>query len=116
MPTNDIPHVATVTFNVKGADQLFLDHLDHTELSEADRAMWRTAGVDIAQRPFGRVRYFVPLAEDGLNRHSLRANPSADIPGYSSTHPFALGIRDLWPHLGLFFDDRSNPAASLLAE
>ena len=108
--------VAAVAFNVKGADLLFLDHLDCSELTGPDRKMWQAIGVDTAQWPFGRVLVYVPLAEDGLNRHTLRTNPGADVPGYSETREFALGIADLWPYLGLFFDNRSTAAATLLAE
>jgi len=78
--------------------------------------MWAAAGADIAQDPFRRVIVYVPLADDGLNRHTLRSNPAADREGYSETREFALGISDLWPYLGLFFDNRSGPARDLLAE
>ncbi len=78
--------------------------------------MWAAAGVDIARDPFRRVIVYVPLADDGLNRHTLRNNPAADREGYSETREFALGISDLWPYLGLFFDNRSGPARDLLAE
>ena len=110
------PRVAAVAFNVKGADLLFPDRQDDSELGDGDRAMWDIAGVDPRTQPFGRVLVYVPLAEDGLNRHTLRTNPGADVPGYSETLEFALGIADLWPYLRLFFADRSMPAANLLAE
>jgi hypothetical protein len=120
-----IPGVATIAFNVKGADLLFPDHLlDLSELSveerrkwDQDLRMWAAAGVDdVTRDPFRRVIVYVPLAEDGLNRHTLRNNPAADRDRYSETREFALGISDLWPYLGLFFDNRSGPARDLLAE
>jgi hypothetical protein len=89
-----IPGVATIAFNVKGADLLFPDHLlDLSELSDEERRkwdqdlrMWAAAGVDdITRDPFRRVIVYVPLAEDGLNRHTLRSNPAADREGYSET-------------------------------
>ena len=108
--------VATVAMNVKGADLLFLDHQDTDELDDHDHRMWQAARVDVSQQPFGRVIVYVPLLDDGVNRNSLRSNPRADIPGYSETREFALGIRDLWPYIGLFFDKLSSPASNLLAE
>ncbi len=111
-----IPGIATLAINVKGADLLFLDHLASEELGEDDRSMWQAAGVNIEKRPFGRVIVYTPLKEDGFNRHSLRSNPKADIPGYSETREFALGIQDLWPYLGMFFDKSSTGATALIAE
>ncbi len=111
-----VPKVATVAINVKGADLLFLDHTDPSELEERDNKMWKAASVDVGKRPFGRVLVYVPLQEDGFNRNSLRTNPAADIPGYSETREFTLGIQDLWPYLDLFFDKRSTGMISLLAE
>ncbi len=113
---NDSPGVATLAFNAKGADLLFLDHLDTSELSDDDRKMWKAAGVDINERPFGRCIFYVPLADDGLNRNTLRVNSEADIPGYSETREFSLGIQALWPYLGFFFDKQSSAASNLLAE
>src|SRR5437588_9038600 len=78
--------------------------------------MWNAAGVDIEQHPFGRVIVYTPLKEDGLNRYSLRSNPKADIPGYSETREFALGIQDIWPYLSMFFDKSSTGASMLIAE
>lgn len=112
----NLPRVASVAFNVKGADLLFLDHLDDSELKSHDEAMWDAAHVDISKRPFKRVLVYVPLADDGLNLNTLRTNPKADVQHYSQTRPFALGIKDLWPYLHLFFDNRSTAAANLLAE
>lgn len=112
---NRIPRVATLAFNVKGADLLFLDHADHSELKDVDRAMWTAAGVDINRRQFGRVIVYVPLADDGVNRNTLRTNASADQPGYSDTREFALGIQDLWPYLDYLFDKRSTNEVNLLA-
>lgn len=116
MMKHRIPRVASVAFNVKGADLLFLDHQDTSELTEQDEKMWRAAQVDTSQRPFGRVIVYVPMAEDGLNLNTLRSNRAADQAGYSVTRPFALGIQDLWPYLHLFFDNRSTAAGNLLAE
>lgn len=111
-----VPGVATLAINVKGADLLFLDHLASRELGENDRNMWNAAGVDIEKRPFGRVIVYTPLKEDGFNRYSLRSNPDADIPGYSETREFVLGIQDVWPYLGMFFDKTSSGAIALIAE
>src|SRR6266516_2662715 len=111
-----VPGVATLAINVKGADLLFLDHLDSGELGEHDHNMWLAAGVNIEKRPFGRVIVYTPLKEDGFNRYSLRSNPEADIPGYSETREFALGIQDIWPYLGMFFDKTSTGASALIAE
>src|SRR5438034_1396621 len=111
-----VPGVATLAINVKGADLLFLDHLDSGELGEHDHNMWLAAVVNIEKRPFGRVIVYTPLKEDGFNRYSLRSNPEADIPGYSETREFALGIQDIWPYLGMFFDKTSTGASALIAE
>lgn len=111
-----VPKVATLAINVKGADLLFLDHMDTAELEAHDLRMWGKSGVDVQKPPFGRVIVYVPLQEDGLNRNSLRTNPAADMPGYSETREFTLGIQDLWPYLDLFFDDRSTGMTLLLAE
>jgi DNA helicase HerA-like ATPase len=116
MSKYSVPKVATVAINVKGADLLYLDHIDSSELEERDYKMWKAAGVSVDKPPFGRVLVYVPLQEDGFNRNSLRANPAADIPGYSETREFTLGIQDLWPYLDLFFDKRSTGMMSLLAE
>src|SRR3954468_20767804 len=48
--------VASVCFNVKGPDLLFLDQAGH--LDDTDRAMYEKLGV--AARPFERVQYFAP--------------------------------------------------------
>lgn len=112
----DVPSVATLAINVKGADLLFLDHIGADELEEHDRSMWQAAGVDIKKRPLGRVIIYTPLKEDGFNRYSLRSNPAADIEGYSETRDFALGIQDIWPYLGMFFDQISTGASALIAE
>src|SRR5438128_1870894 len=111
-----VPRVAALAFNVKGADLLFLDHLYHDELEHVDYDMWHAAEVDVHARPFGRVLVYAPLAADGVNLNTLRNNPNANIEGYSETRAFAFGISQLWPHLDLLFDDRSSPAAALLAE
>jgi uncharacterized protein len=111
-----VPRVASVAFNIKGADLLFLDHQDVSELTEHDEKMWGAAHVDITQRPFGQVIVYVPMADDGLNLNTLRTNRATDRDGYSYTRPFALGIQDLWPYLHLFFDNRSTAAGNLLAE
>lgn len=116
MEKRNIPTVATVAINVKGGDLLFLDHPDASELEGGDKRMWEGAGVDVTKRPFGRVKVYVPLREDGLNRNSLRTNPAADIDGYSETCEFMLGIQDIWPYLDLFFDKRTTGIANLLAE
>lgn len=116
MTKRNVPRVASLAFNVKGADLLFLDHVDDSELEAQDKAMWKSAHVDIHRQPFRRVHVYVPLADDGLNLNTLRSNPAADQLGYSETRPFALGIRDLWPYLPLFFDNRSTSAGNLLAE
>jgi hypothetical protein len=116
MKRHNVPSIATLAINVKGADLLFLDHLDAEELETHDHHMWEAAGVDIKHRPFHRVIYYVPLKEDGLNRNSLRSNPAADILGYSETREFALGIQDLWPYLDLFFDKSSTGISALIAE
>jgi uncharacterized protein len=110
------PRVATVAFNVKGADLLFIDHSDLAELEPHDAVMWQTAEVDVHAPPFGRVIIYTPLRDDCLNRNSLRTNPAADVPGYSETREFSLGIQDLWPYLDLFFDKRTTNSANLLAE
>jgi uncharacterized protein len=115
----EIPGVATLAINVKGADLLFLDHLsseNREELEEIDRNMWSAAGVDIKKRPFGRVIVYTPLKDDGFNRNSLRSNPKANTPEYSETREFALGIQDIWPYLGMFFDKTSTGAIALIAE
>jgi hypothetical protein len=111
-----VPRVATVAINVKGADLLFVDHLDDSDLNDQDKKMWAAAGVDTSRRPFGRVRYFVPMSDDGVNSNSLRNNPLANAKGYSETHEFTLGIMDLWPYLNLFFEKRSTNVVNLLAE
>src|SRR5262245_59253580 len=116
MMKNNIPKVATVAINIKGADLLFLDHLDHSELQVHDQNMWKETGVHIEKNPFGQVIIYTPLANDGLNRNSLRTNKKADQPGYSKTREFALGIKSLWPYLHLFFDNHSTPVSNLLAE
>lgn len=111
-----LPRVATLAMNVKGADLLFLDHLDKEELDDQDKKMWETAQVNIEAPPFKRVIVYTPLAEDGVNRHSLRNNPQADVPGYSETREFALGMQDISPYLDFFFDKRSDTMTNLLAE
>jgi hypothetical protein len=112
----NIPRVATLAINVKGADLLFLDHLDSEALEEHDHKMWQAAGVDISKKPFKHVIVYVPLSDDGFNRNSLRSNSAADIAGYSETREFTLGIQDLWPYLDLFFDNRTTNMSILLAE
>ncbi|MFL5703208.1 MAG: hypothetical protein ACJ8AG_10330 [Ktedonobacteraceae bacterium] len=62
-----LPRVATLAMNVKGADLLFLDHLDKEELDDQDKKMWETAQVNIEAPPFKRVIVYTPLAEDGVN-------------------------------------------------
>lgn len=111
-----VPGVATLAINVKGADLLFLDHSGADELGEQDHSMWDVAGVDTKKFPFGRVIVYTPLKEDGFNRYSLRSNPAADVAGYSETREFALGIQDIWPYLGMFFDRTSTGASALIAE
>src|SRR5258708_12398235 len=111
-----LPRVATLAMNVKGADLLFLDHLDKEELDDQDKKMWETAQVNIGAPPFKRVIVYTPLAEDGVNRHSLRNNPHADVPCYRETREFALGMQDIWPYLDFFFDKRSDTMTNLLAE
>ncbi|GLV54331.1 hypothetical protein KDH_11790 [Dictyobacter sp. S3.2.2.5] len=111
-----VPGIATLAINVKGADLLFLDHLAPEDLEEHDKRMWRAAGVDVDKKPFRRVIVYTPLKEDGINRYSLRSNPAADIPGYSETRDFALGIQDIWSYLSLFFDKASTTVSALIAE
>ncbi len=57
-----VPRVATVAINVKGADLLYLDHTDSSELEERDYKMWKAAGVSVDKPPFGRVLIFQVIA------------------------------------------------------
>jgi hypothetical protein len=113
----DVPAVAALALNVKGGDLLFVDHPAGDQLRADDRRMWGALGVDPLARPFGRVRILTPCAHDGRTRLSLRANPAADVDGYSETHVFSLSLGELWSFvLDTFFDGRSPPLMQLLAE
>lgn len=116
MSKRKVPRIATLAINVKGGDLLFLDHLATQDIEERDQRMWQAAGVNIEHNPFRRVIVYTPLKEDGINRYSLRSNPEADIPNYSETRDFALGIQDIWSYLHLFFDKTSTTASALIAE
>ncbi len=106
--------IATVLFNVKGYDLLFLDQ-PAEDLSEAELKMYEKLG--IKPEPFRNVKYYAPFKEDGFNLNTHRTNEElvADV------NPLSWGLNEIFDHVQVLLnkddiDAKADAFLSLLKE
>jgi len=79
--------VAAVCFNVKGPDLLFLDQPG--ELDDADRALYER--LEVAPKPFDKVRYFAPYMAKGFSLNTIRSNEKLS----QNVSPLTWGLNEV---------------------
>ncbi len=100
--------VATVCFNVKGPDLLFLDQ--PAVLGERDLAAWQAMG--LAAVPFQDVTVYAPYQADGVNLNTLRSHPDLA----SNVQPLVWGLPEVLEYADVVLnrDDLDAKAEALL--
>lgn len=86
--------VATLLFNTKGGDLLYLDQEALEQPSELDNAIYARCGLQY--KPFDKVRYYAPLMRDGVNLNTLRRNEALE--GTNPTRTLTFGLTDVVRH------------------
>ncbi|MFN7717213.1 MAG: ATP-binding protein, partial [Pseudanabaenaceae cyanobacterium] len=86
--------VASVFFNVKGPDLLYLDlePVGSGVLTPEELATYKKLG--IPPTPFAHVEYFAPYKPDGYNLNTLRTNPAL----MHNVSPLQWGLREVFEY------------------
>lgn len=102
--------VATLLFNTKGSDLLYLDHRS-SGLPEEDRRLYEACGIE--PDPFPEVRYFAPRRATG-ELATLRNHP--EVEGRNPTRPISFGLADFIRHIEVLLsrDDIDSKADAYL--
>jgi len=102
--------IATVLFNVKGYDLLFLDQ-PAEDLSEQERKMYEK--LNIEPEPFKNVKYYAPYKEDGFNLNTRRTNDEL----VSDVNPLSWGLEQIFDHVQVLLnkDDIDAKADAFLS-
>jgi len=83
--------IATVLFNVKGYDLLFLDQPAET-LSEDEKEMYKRLNMEV--KAFENVQYFAPYKKDGLELNTYRTNEHL-----KEVTPLSWGLKEIFDHV-----------------
>lgn len=81
--------IATVCFNVKGHDLLFLDYPAEGGLTPKEEDMY--ARLDVPCEPFENVAYYAPYKEDRINLNTYRTNPDLK----HNVFPLSWGLKQI---------------------
>lgn len=102
--------IATVLFNVKGYDLLFLDQ-PAENLSEDELEMYKK--LDMEVKPFENVKYYAPYKDDGVNFNTLRTN--AEL--IHNVSPLSWGLEEIFDHVQVLLnkDDIDAKADAFLS-
>jgi len=102
--------IATVLFNVKGYDLLFLDQPAET-LSADEKEMYNK--LDMEVKAFENVQYFAPYKDDGVNLNTLRTNDHL----MHNVNPLSWGLEEIFDHVQVLLnsDDIDAKADAFLS-
>lgn len=102
--------VATVLFNVKGPDLLFLDKVAEN-LSEPELNMYKKLKMDV--KPFENVQYYAPYKSDKVNLNTLRTNEEL----LHNVNALSWGLEEIFDHVQVLLnkDDIDAKADAFLA-
>ncbi|OGI00183.1 MAG: hypothetical protein A2Y25_00350 [Candidatus Melainabacteria bacterium GWF2_37_15] len=102
--------VATVLFNVKGYDLLFLDQPVGI-LSKDELEMYDKLGMKV--EPFKNVKYYAPYKEDGFNLNTHRTNEHLT----HNVYPLSWGLEEIFDHVQVLLnkDDIDSKADAFLS-
>lgn len=102
--------IATVLFNVKGYDLLFLDQ-PAENLSEDEIEMYKK--LDMEVKAFKNVKYFAPYKDDGINLNTLRTNEHL----MHNVNPLSWGLEEIFDHVQVLLnsDDIDAKADAFLS-
>ena len=102
--------IATVLFNVKGYDLLFLDKPAET-LSEDEKEMYNKLNMEV--KAFENVKYFAPYKDDGVNLNTLRTNEHL----MHNVSPLSWGLEEIFDHVQVLLnsDDIDAKADAFLS-
>ncbi len=106
--------IATVLFNVKGYDLLFLDQ-PAEDMSEQELKMYQKLGIN--PEPFHNVKYYAPFKDDGVNLNTLRTNEEL----INDVSPLSWGLEEIFDHVQVLLnkddiDAKADAFLSLLKE
>jgi len=102
--------IATVLFNVKGYDLLFLDQVAEN-LSEDEKDMYKKLNMEI--KPFENVEYFAPYKNDGYNLNTKRTHTDLSY----NVKPLRWGLKEIFDHVEVLLnkDDIDAKADAFLS-
>lgn len=90
--------IATVLFNVKGYDLLFLDQ-PAENLSEEEKEMYKKLGMKV--NAFENVEYYAPYKDDGVNLNTLRTNDHL----MHNVNPLSWGLEEIFDHVQVLLNN-----------
>lgn len=90
--------IATVLFNVKGYDLLFLDQ-PAENLSGDEKEMYKKLGMEV--KAFENVKYFAPYKDDGVNFNTLRTNEHL----MHNVNPLSWGLEEIFDHVQVLLNN-----------
>jgi DNA helicase HerA-like ATPase len=102
--------IATVLFNVKGSDLLFLDQ-PAENLSDDEKAMYKKLKMDV--KAFENVQYYAPYKSDKVNLNTLRTNENL----LHSVNALSWGLNEIFDHVEVLLnkDDIDAKADAFLS-
>ncbi len=102
--------IATVLFNVKGYDLLFVDQ-PAENLSEDELEMYDKLGMEV--KAFENVKYYAPYKEDGYNLNTYRTNEHL----LHNVYPLTWGLEQIFDHVQVLLnkDDIDSKADAFLS-
>ena len=102
--------VATILFNVKGYDLLFLDQ-PAENLSETELEMYKK--LNMHPEPFKNVKYYAPYKADGFNLNTHRTNEAL----VNDVTPLSWGLEEIFDHVQVLLnkDDIDAKADAFLS-
>lgn len=102
--------IASVLFNVKGSDLLFLDQ-PATNLSEDELNMYKK--LDLEPKAFDNVEYYAPYKADKVNLNTLRTNEEL----IHNVHTLSWGLSEIFDHVEVLLnkDDVDAKADAFLS-
>ncbi len=106
--------IATVLFNVKGSDLLFLDQ-PAENLSDGEKEDYKKLGLEI--KPFENVKYYAPYDSDKVNLNTLRTNNDL----LHNVNALSWGLNEIFDHVEVLLnkddvDAKADAFLSLMKE
>jgi len=90
--------IASVLFNVKGYDLLFLDQQTEN-LSEDEQKMYKK--LDMEVKAFENVTYYAPYKDDGVNLNTLRTNEHL----MHNVKPLSWGLEEIFDYVQVLLNN-----------